>query len=87
MLCLVSVFAAVWSNLVTDAPENCYISHYTWTKSLTKSSTWINGKQVDDSVETCSTDFDRYYTFADDQSSPDGWYGDMLVYVCMYVYM
>ena len=47
--------------------------------SSQNTSTWINGKQVDDSVETCSADFDnRYYTFADDQSSPDGWYRDML---------
>ena len=47
--------------------------------SSQNTSTWMNGKQVDNSVETCSTDFDkRYYTFADDQSSPDGWYGDML---------
>ena len=47
--------------------------------SSQNTSTWINGKQVEDSVETCSTDFDnRYYTLADDQSSPDGWYGDML---------
>ena len=47
--------------------------------SSQNTSTWIHGKQVDDSVETCSTDFDnRYYTFADDHLSPDGWYGDML---------
>ena len=48
--------------------------------SSQNTSTWINGKQVDNSVETCSTYFDkRYYVFADDQSSPDGgWYGDML---------
>ena len=47
--------------------------------SSQNTSLWINGQQVDNSVETCSTDFDnRYYTFADDQSSPDGWYGDML---------
>ena len=47
--------------------------------SSQNTSTSMNGKQMDHSVETCSTDFDnRYYTFADDQSSPDGWYGDML---------
>ena len=41
--------------------------------SSRKTSVWINGKQVNDSVETCSADFDdRYYTFA------GGWYGDML---------
>ena len=42
--------------------------------SSQKTSTWINGKQVNNSVKTCSADFDnRYSTFADDQSSPDGW--------------
>ena len=47
--------------------------------SSQNTSTWINGKHVEDSVETCSANFEnRYYTFADDQSSPDEWYGDML---------
>ena len=47
--------------------------------SSQRTSTWTNGKQVDDSVETCSADLDnRYYMFAHEQSSSDGWYGDML---------
>ena len=47
--------------------------------SSQNTSTSINGNQVEDLVETCSADFDNiYYTFADDQSSPEGWYGDML---------
>ena len=47
--------------------------------SSQKTSTSINGKQVNNSVETCSANIDnRYYTLADDQSSPDGRYGEML---------